>query len=125
MEKINIEFSGNKVEAVLNGTNTARKILESLPVAGSASRWGDEIYFSIPVEAGLENGTAELEKGDLAFWPPGKAFCIFFGPTPASIDDRPKPAGPVTLIGKIANIKDISVLRLAPDGQPISISRIV
>jgi uncharacterized protein len=125
MEKINIEFSGNKIEAVLNDTDTARKILESLPVEGSASRWGYEIYFSIPVEADLENGTAALEKGDLAFWPPGKAFCIFFGPTPASIDDRPKPAGPVTVIGKIINIKDIRVLRLASDGQPISISRIL
>jgi uncharacterized protein len=125
MEKINIGFSGNNIEAVLNDTSTARKILESLPVEGCASLWGDEIYFSIPVEAGLENGTGTLEKGDLAFWPPGSAFCIFFGPTPASIDDRPKPAGPVTIIGKILNIKDIGLLKLAADGQAISISKIL
>ena len=80
MKKINIEFSGNIIEAGLNDTDTAGKIMEKLPFEGSVSRWGDEIYFSIPVEAGLENATELLEEGDLAFWPPGNAFCIFFGP---------------------------------------------
>jgi len=28
--------------------------------------------------------------GELGYWPVGHAFCIFFGPTPASTDERPR-----------------------------------
>jgi hypothetical protein len=122
MKKINIEFSGNIIEAELNDTDTARKIFDVLPIEGTISRWGEEIYFSVPVDGSLEDSTEVLEVGDIAFWPPGNAFCIFFGPTPVSTDEKPRSAGPVTVIGKILDEKDIKTLKLASDGQTINIT---
>ena len=73
------------VTAELNDSPTARLLWEALPIDGKANRWGDEIYFSIPVDADEEpDARAAVEVGEIAFWPPGNAFCIFWGPTPAS-----------------------------------------
>jgi hypothetical protein len=63
--------------------------------------WGDEIYFQIPVDVGPENPQETVSLGDLAFWPPGKAFCIFYGQTPASEGDEIRPASPVNPVGKV------------------------
>ena len=122
MKKINIEFSGNIVEAELNNTDTAKKIIDILPVKGTISRWGGEIYFSIPIDSSLEDSIEVLEIGDIAFWSPGNAFCIFFGPTPVSTDQKPKAASPVAVVGKILNKNDIKSLKLALDGQIIKLS---
>jgi hypothetical protein len=68
--------------ADLNDSLTARKIFEVLPLTASLNTWGDEIYFSIPVNSPLEETSKEVvETGDLGYWPPGSAFCIFFGTT--------------------------------------------
>lgn len=123
MKRINIEFTGSIVEAELNNTDTAEKIFDSLPVIANINRWGDEIYFEIPVDGHLENETETVEEGTLAFWPPGNAFCIFFGPTPASTDQHPRAAGPVTIIGRILKETDFKILRNTSDGQEIQISR--
>jgi hypothetical protein len=85
----------------LNDTVTAQKIWDALPIEARGSTWGDEIYFAIPVQAGEENAQAVVDMGDLAYWPPGSAFCIFFGRTPASQGDDIRPASPVNVFGKI------------------------
>ena len=72
-------------------------IWDALPIEASASTWGDEIYFGIPVAAGEEMGQEVVELGDLGYWPPGSAFCMFFGPTPMSRGDEIRPASPVTV----------------------------
>ena len=90
------------VTADLNDSPTARLLWEALPIDGKANRWGDEIYFSIPVDADEEpDARAAVEVGEIAFWPPGNAFCIFWGPTPASRGSQPMAASPVNLLGKI------------------------
>ena len=90
------------VTAELNDSPTARLLWEALPIDGKANRWGDEIYFSIPVDADEEpDARAAVEVGEIAFWPPGNAFCIFWGPTPASRGSQPMAASPVNLLGKI------------------------
>src|SRR4051812_17640447 len=91
------------VRARLNESACARKILDSLPIEGTLQTWGDEIYFEIPVEDKLEQGfTAEVVNiGDVAYWPKGKSFCVFFGPTPASRGGEIRPASAVNLIGKL------------------------
>lgn len=91
-----------QLEATLNNTRTARAVRAALPISASASVWGDEIYFSIPVNAELEQGQETVQLGDLGYWPPGRAFCIFFGPTPASRGDEIRPASAVTVIGRVA-----------------------
>ena len=85
----------------LNDTVTAQKIWDALPIEARGNTWGDEIYFTIPVQAGEENAQAVVDMGDLAYWPPGTAFCIFFGRTPASQGDDIRPASPVNVFGKI------------------------
>jgi len=85
----------------LNDTDTAQKIWDALPIEARGNTWGDEIYFAIPVQVGEENAQAVVGMGDLAYWPPGNAFCIFFGRTPASQGDDIRPASPVNIFGKI------------------------
>ncbi|HEY94215.1 MAG TPA: hypothetical protein G4O15_04700 [Dehalococcoidia bacterium] len=92
-----------QLEAELNDTATADAIWNTLPYEARGSTWGDELYFAIPEELNLdlENGQDVVEIGDLGYWPVGNAFCIFFGSTPASTDERPRPASPVTVVGKV------------------------
>ncbi|WP_258359219.1 cyclophilin-like fold protein [Moorella sulfitireducens] len=118
--QIAINFGKLTVIAELNDSDTARKIQAALPITGRANTWGDEIYFSIPVKAGLEEGaTADMEVGDIAYWPPGHAFCLFFGPTPASTGAKPRAASPVNKIGRI--LSDPGVLKKVPDGARVEI----
>src|SRR4030042_4834539 len=91
----------------LNDSKTAQKILRKIPLSSTARRWGDEIYFQILVQTELENSVEILSVGSVAFWPPGSAFCIFFGKTPASTGADPQAASPVTIIGKILKSEEI------------------
>ena len=101
--KLKIKFNNKEVDAELNNTETAKKIYARLPLKGQANLWGEEIYFKIPVNEELEkeNSKQNMAIGDLAYWPEGNAFCIFFGKTPASINHEPRAISMVTLIGKI------------------------
>ena len=90
-QKIVIASDTLRVNAELNDTDTAQAIIAALPIAASANTWGDEIYFGIPVEADLEDGREVVDMSDLGYWPPGRAFCIFFGRTPASRGDEIQP----------------------------------
>lgn len=101
MKKVKIIINEQEFEAELNDTKTAKEIYKALPIEARGNFWGDEIYFTIPVDKKNENPTEDLKVGDLAYWPSGSAFCIFYGQTPASTNSRPRPASPVTVIGKI------------------------
>lgn len=101
MRKIRIKAGEVEMLAELYDTNTAELIWNALPIKGRANRWGEEIYFSIPVSTGEEDAKEVVEVGDLGYWPPGKAFCIFFGRTPASIGDEVRPASPVNVFGHL------------------------
>lgn len=80
---------------------TVTRILNVLPLEARPQQWGDEFYFEIPVNLEIEQPSEHVSVGDIAYWPEGNALCIFFGPTPASTDDRPKPASPVSVVGQI------------------------
>jgi hypothetical protein len=118
-KKIRIKAGSVEVTAGLNTTKTAEAIWDALPIKGYADRWGDEIYFSIPVSLEAENAQELVSAGDLGYWPPGNAFCIFFGPTPISKGQEIRPASPVNVFGKI--IGDASVLRQAASGAEVTI----
>lgn len=120
--KIRILISDLKVEAKLNDSKTAQLIWEALPIEAKANLWGEEIYFSIPVKTGLEKGAKEVvSAGDLGYWPTGHAFCIFFGPTPASRGDEIRAASAVNLIGKV--LSDPKVFRKAKDSEKIILEK--
>lgn len=100
--KIKIIIGELAVAAELNDSPTAMKIAEALPIETPFSTWGDEIYFTIPVDAPLERtAREEVEMGDLGYWPTGKAFCIFFGETPVSPPGKIVPASAVNVIGRV------------------------
>jgi uncharacterized protein len=99
---------------------TAHAIWEALPLEASANTWGDEIYFGIPVATDEEpNARAEVAVGELGYWPPGQAFCIFFGRTPASTGDAPRAASPVNLIGRV--VGDATQFRRVKSGARVRI----
>ena len=119
--EIEITAGSVVVRAALNDTATAAKIWDALPIEASANTWGDEIYFGIPVAAGEEPGQEVVDLGDIAYWPPGSAFCIFFGPTPMSRGNEIRPASPVTVVGKVSG--DPTVLKQVVSGAPVFIER--
>ncbi len=123
MKTIIISVEGISLSAELNEGATAQKIWEALPIEGSANTWGDEIYFEIPVVSEQEpDARADVEVGELGYWPVGHAFCIFFGPTPASTGDQPRAASPVNILGHV--IDDATVLRSVRSGATVQIKNI-
>ena len=121
--KIIIRFATYQVEAELFDTTTGHAIYEALPVHENVNRWGEEIYFEIPVRSQLDPGArAEVAVGDLAYWPNMPAFCIFFGPTPVSSGNNPVAASPVNIVGRLSSV-ELDKLRRIPDGENVSIEK--
>lgn len=118
---ITIRVGGVEVRAELNDTQTAAAIWEALPIERRGNTWGDEIYFAIPVKMKTERGQETVSLGDLGYWEPGSAFCIFYGPTPASYADEIRPASAVTVIGRC--IDDPLAFKEAGGGETVLIER--
>ena len=119
--KIKIKSGNIEVNAELKNTQTAKKIYQALPLTGMANRWGNEIYFSIPIYLEEEKDSKEIvEIGDIAYWPTGNCFCIFFGKTPASKGNEPRAASKVNVFGKV--IGDAATLKNIKDGDEIIVS---
>ncbi|MFH1031305.1 MAG: cyclophilin-like fold protein [Chloroflexota bacterium] len=118
-KKIRIKVGAVEAAAELNETKTAQAIWEALPIESDFDLWGDEIYFSIPVSLKLENGQKSVKIGDLGYWPPGNAFCIFFGQTPASTQGEIRPASAVNVFGKITG--DAAVFKKVKSGAKITV----
>ena len=108
-------------EARLNTTKTATAIWDALPIEAKAETWGDEVYFAIGVDAGEEAAQAVVDLGDLGYWPPGHAFCIFFGRTPISRGDEIRPASPVNVVGRV--VGDARVFKSVRAGTRVVIDR--
>ena len=117
--RIYIKSGPLQLEATLNDTDLAASLWSSLPISAAANTWGDEIYFGVPVVAELENAQEVVDLGDLAYWPPGRAFCVFFGPTPASRGDEIRPASAVTVIGKVEG--DSTILKRVHRGDSVTL----
>ena len=120
-KRIRIKAGAIELTAELNETKTAQAIWAALPIKGEVNRWGDEIYFSIPLKLAIENAQELVSSGDLGYWPPGTALCIFFGPTPMSQGDEIRPASAVNIFGKISG--DPKVLKQVNHGAEVLIER--
>ena len=102
MNKIKIKFDQQTFTAELSESPTAAAIWEQLPIQSQVNTWGEEIYFEVPVDMPQEADAREiLSVGELGYWPVGKAFCIFFGPTPVSTDERPRAYSPINILGRV------------------------
>ena len=119
--RVRITAGGVQVMAVLNSSRTADLIWSALPVEASGSTWGDEIYFRVPVQAEEEDALEVVDMGDVGYWPPGQALCLFFGPTPASRGDEIRPASPVNVVGKLEG--DPAVLKQVGSGSRVVVER--
>ena len=119
-----IEISAGDVivTAVLNDSDTADELWAALPITARAQTWGDEIYFSIPVSVEEAADSQEtVEMGAVAFWPPGSALCLFWGPTPMSAPGEIRPASAVNVMGLIDG--DPTVLGGIADGTEVVVAR--
>jgi uncharacterized protein len=119
--RIRITAGSVKADAVLDDSSTAQAVWDALPLAIAGETWGDEIYFGIPVKAKPEAPRETVELGDLAYWPPGSAFCIFFGPTPMSRGAEIRPASAVNVFGRV--VGDPKVFKKVAAGTTIRIER--
>jgi hypothetical protein len=108
MSHIQITFNQVAVSAKLNDSKTGQLLRDALPFASTAKRWGDEVYFETPVSAGEENAQADVPSGTVAYWPPGKALCLFFGQ---------KPYSPVNIVGEIEG--DPATLAEVAEGEKV------
>ena len=122
MAEIMITVNEQEYLVTLNDSPTAENILNALPIEGQANIWGEEIYFEIPVSAPQEpDAQEEVAVGTIAYWPAGRAFCIFFGPTPVSRDAMPRAYSPVNVLGKIEG--DLSELREVQQGDTVQLQK--
>ena len=122
MKRITISAGNVSLSAELNDSPTAQQIWEALPIEGRANVWGDEVYFEIPVVAEqAPDARAVVEVGELGYWPVGHAFCIFFGPTPVSTDERPRAYSPVNVIGRV--LGDATQFRAVPGGERVRLEQ--
>ena len=119
--QIIIKAGAVEARAELYNTKTADAVWQALPFEGIANTWGDEIYFRIPVKTELEAGKEIVEFGELGYWPPGTAFCIFFGPTPVSGQGEIRAASDVDVFGKLSG--DPALFKKVKDSERISVKR--
>jgi hypothetical protein len=110
MNRIRVTLGEVVVTAVLDESSTAGRLWEALPFESRAHRWGDEVYFETPVEVGEEEPQADVPSGTVAYWPPGKALCLFFGQEPYS---------PVNVVGEVEG--DPGVLSAVDDGEAVRV----
>jgi len=120
-QRIRIVAGSVSADAELNGSATASAIWKALPLEARAQTWGDEIYFDIGLALQPESPRELVELGDLGYWPPGQAFCIFFGPTPMSRGNEIRPASAVNVVGRIAG--DPKIFQSVRAGATVMLQR--
>ena len=93
---------------------TVEAVIRELPIEGRAALWKEEIYFEIPVKMGAEKAEPAVEKGAIAYWPMGKALCIFYGES--------QPYSPVNIVGEVT--KNLGIFESVESGTKIRVEKI-
>ena len=120
--RISIRSGELSFSATLNDNRAARALWKNLPVEAKASTWGHEIYFPVSLKlASSKDDQDVVGMGDIAYWPPGSALCIFFGKTPASRGEEIRAASPVTVLGKVDG--DPELFNAVEDGHMVRLER--
>ena len=119
--RVRIYAGDIEVTAILNDSRTADLVWSALPIEASGSTWGDEIYFRTAVQAEEDDAQEVVGMGDVGYWPPGQALCLFFGPTPASVGDEIRPASAVNVLGRIEG--DLVALKGVRAGERVVVER--
>ena len=118
MQRIRISWPSGETTAALDDTPTVRKLMGVLPYEGSASTWGDEVYFRLPFDADPEpNATSVVEKGAVCFWIDGSSLALLFGPTPVSQGEECRLISDANLLGMVEG--DPTVLASVRGGDKV------
>lgn len=117
MVRVRFETAKGSFEGALDESPIAKALGQHLPMTSTVMRWGEEIYFDVPVKMANTKPTRKVKVGDIAYWPEGPSLCIFFGKTPASNADEPRPASDVTIVGHTDASPE--VLRAITEGATI------
>jgi len=120
MTRIRLQAGGVSFDGVLHGEAIAKALVKRLPISSTVNRWGEEIYFNVPVTVPHTKPTLDVSVGDLAYWPEGPCLCIFFGRTPASHGTEPRPASEVTVVGHTD--ASVELLRSIKQGTTIVVA---
>lgn len=123
--QIRMKIDSNHWDIVVQGSSpkTGKQLLGFLPIESEVKTWGEEIYFSIPLSMPEENAKSIVSLGDVAYWPEGQCFCVFFGKTPlTSTVDEIKPASKVNVFGKV--LGDLESLKTVKQGTKVLLDRI-
>ncbi len=122
IHKVRVDLQSAILELDLDedlAPKTIRSILDSLPITIPIHVWGEELYTDpMPVKVSPENSKDVVELYDVAYWPPGNAICLFFGPTPIGRKGEIKPYSPVNVIGKIKQT-DKNLLKNIRNGDKV------
>jgi uncharacterized protein len=122
VQQLVMTIGGVTLRAELLDTPTARALYEAAPFEARASTWGDEVYFSTPVELPREpNARDVVTPGELAFWTDGDAIAIGYGRTPISRGDETRLASPCNIWGKC--LDDVQALSTVSPGAPVRVER--
>jgi hypothetical protein len=107
--------------AELDNSPAASNIVKLLPLESVVAKWGDEIFFNIKnVQTISGDRTRQVNVGDVGFCPEGSCLCVFLGPTPASVLEKPVPENPVVVIGRVITPRD--KLKSIMAGEKIKVS---
>jgi hypothetical protein len=120
MLELTLFFPNGQLKVKLNESDSAKSIYQGAPYQAQAQFLDDEIYFSTRLNLEQENPVSVVEKGDVAYWQPGQAICIFWGPTPNSEGEEIRTASPVNIIGKMEG--DLSLLKQVETGEIVTLS---
>lgn len=118
--QIQIRIADIILTATLRNTPTAQAILAALPIDSRAQTWGEEVYFSTPVNVELEQDARDVvQAGELAFWIEGSCIAIGFGPTPISRGDEIRLAARTNIWADTED--DVRQLKIIQAGAPIHV----
>ena len=123
--QIRMKIDSYHWDIILDGSSpkTGSQILDLLPIESEVRTWGEEIYFLIPLSIQEENPKSTVTLGDVAYWPEGQCFCVFFGKTPLTTTlDEIKPASPVNVFGKV--LGDLESLKTIKSGVKVLLEQV-
>lgn len=120
MARIRIIWQSAEVTANLRDTPSTRELLRALPCVSTASTWGDEVYFGLPVKVKLEADARQVvDAGTVCFWVEGNSLALPFGPTPVSKGRECRLVTRCNMLGMIEG--DANRLKSVRDGEAIRV----